>query len=346
MARVRVGIVNITGYIGMELARLVHEHPEAEVTSVTGRSAAGQKVGEVLPHLADIDLIVGSELDKVDFVFSALPHGESAGPVVAALEQGLKVVDLGADFRLKDGLEYRRWYNVEAPPPQYLDMAVYGLVELNRSEVAGARLVANPGCYPTGAILALAPAIKEGLIEPDIVIDSKSGVSGAGRTLVLGTHYAEANESVSAYALDGHRHLPEMVQELQRLAPGVQLSVTFLPHLIPMTRGILTSCYARLKEGRIAGGDKGRGEIRKLYQDSYRGEPFVRVVTAPPQTKQTWGNNLCLIYPTVDVRTGRLIAVSCIDNLVKGGAGQAIQNMNLMLGYPETTGLQRSAVYP
>jgi N-acetyl-gamma-glutamyl-phosphate reductase len=346
MAEVKVGIINVTGYIGMEIARLVHQHPAVRLTSVTGRSAVGKEIGEVSPHLADIDMTVKPELDRVDFAFVALPHGESAATVVALLERGIKVVDVGADFRLKDAAEYRRWYKVEHPAAEYLEEAVYGLVELNRERIAAARLVANPGCYPTGAILALAPAVREGLIEPDIVVDSKSGISGAGRTLDLTTHYAEINENAAAYALDGHRHLPEMVQELQRLAPKSALSITFLPHLVPMTRGILTSCYARLAGGKIAGGEKGREQVVMLYRDFYQGEAFVRVVAVPPQTKQTWGSNLCLIYPTVDLRTGRLMVISCLDNLVKGGAGQAIQNMNLMLGFPEETGLEGLAVYP
>ena len=346
MSEVKVGIINITGYIGMEIARLLHQHPRVKLTSITGRGAVGKQVGEVLPHLDDFDLTIKAELDQVDFVFSALPHGESATTVVGMLERGIKVVDVSADFRLKDAAEFQRWYELTHPAPQYLEEAAYGLVELNRGKIASARLVANPGCYPTGAILALAPAVREGLIEPDIIVDSKSGVSGAGRTLSLTTHYAEANENVSAYALEGHRHLPEIVQGLQQMAPEPALSVTFLPHLVPMTRGILTSCYAKLREGKIAGGERGREEISKLYQDSYRGEAFVKVVTAPPQTKQTWGSNLCLIYPTVDLRTGRLIVISCLDNLVKGGAGQAIQNMNLMLGFSEETGLEGLAVYP
>jgi N-acetyl-gamma-glutamyl-phosphate reductase len=333
MAKVKVGIINVTGYIGMEVARLLYQHPMVQVAGVTGRSAKGQKLGDFLPHLSGIDLTIEADLGKVDFVFSSLPHGA-------------KAVDLSADFRLKDAAEYQTWYKITHASPGYLKEAVYGLTELNRAAVAKARLVANPGCYPTSAILALAPALKEGLIEPDIIIDSKSGVSGAGRTLTLNTHYAEVNENVSAYALDGHRHLPEIVQELQKLAPKPALSVTFLPHLIPMTRGILSSCYAKLKSGKLPEGEKGKQEIRKLYQDFYKGEPFVKVVSVPPQTKQTLGSNLCLLYPTVDIRTNRLIVISCIDNLVKGGAGQAIQNMNLMLGFPETTGLDMPAVYP
>lgn len=346
MSKVNIGIINVTGYIGMEVARLLYRHPKVEIASVTGRSAKGQKLGEFLPHLNGIDLTIEAEMNNVDFVFTALPHGENVAPVVAALEKGAKAVDLSADFRLNDAAEYQKWYKIAHTAPNYLKEAVYGLPELNRTQVAKARLVANPGCYPTGAILALAPALKEGLIEQDIIFDSKSGISGAGRTLTLNTHYAEANDSVSAYALDGHRHLPEIVQELQKLAPKSKLSVTFLPHLIPMTRGILTSCYAQLKAGKVSDGDKGKQEIRKLYQDFYRGEPFVRVVSVPPHTKQTRGSNLCLLYPTVDLRTNRLIVISCIDNLVKGGAGQAIQNMNLMLGFPETTGLDMLPVFP
>jgi N-acetyl-gamma-glutamyl-phosphate reductase len=346
MSDVRVGIINVTGYIGMEMARLLHGHPRVKLASVTGRSAIGKGAGEALPHLGDIGLTIRGELDEVDFAFCALPHGESASTVGAMVANGTRVVDVSADFRLKDVTQYESWYNVSHPAADYVNEAVYGLVELNRDRVPAARLVANPGCYPTAAILALAPAVREGLIEPDIVIDSKSGVSGAGRGLTLTTHFAEANENCSAYALDGHRHLPEIVQELQRLAQGTALSVAFVPHLVPMTRGILTTCYARLKEGVTDASERGRDKVRKLYGDFYRGERFVRVVPEPPQTKQTWGSNLCLIYPTVDIRTGRLIVVSCIDNLVKGGAGQAVQNMNLMLGFPEETGLEALPVYP
>ncbi len=340
MKRIKVGIINVTGYTGMELARLLYRHPRVKLASVTGRSAIGNKLGQIFPHLGDIDLIIQSEFEDVDLVFSAMPHKASAEEVVKALERGIKVMDLSADFRLKESAEYQLWYQVSHPAPELLGEAVYGLTELNRPQIASARLVANPGCYLIGAILALAPAVEQRIIAPDIVIDSKSGVSGAGRTLSLDTHFSEANENVSAYALDGHRHLPEMVQELQKLIPE-PLSITFLPHLVPMTRGILTSCYAKLLRG-----ETGREEVKQLYQEFYRGEPFVKIVDFAPGTKQTWGNNLCLIYPTIDLRTGRLIVISCLDNLVKGGAGQAIQNMNLMLGFPETAGLEMPAVYP
>lgn len=342
---VKVGIINVTGYIGMELARILHQHPQVDVHSITGRSTVGQKLGEVLPHLADINLTIEPELGDVTLVFSALPHKTSAEAVVSALERGIKVIDISADFRLREAKDYDEWYGFTHPVPQLLGEAVYGLVELHRKQIASSRLVANPGCYPTSAILALAPVVKEGLVEPDIIIDAKSGVSGAGRTLSLRTHFAEVNENVSAYALEGHRHLPEITQELGRLNPALALSVTFIPHLIPMSRGMLATCYARIKAGQ-GSVEKLKKRVVDLYQEFYRHEPFVRVVDAPPQTKQTLGTNLCLIHPTIDPRTERLIVISCIDNLIKGGAGQAVQNMNLMLGLPEGMGLEGSAVYP
>lgn len=334
----KTGIINITGYAGIELARLLHQHPETEITSVTGRSAAGKKLGEVFPHLAGINLTIQQELDDVDIAFSALPHGASAEALLPLIKQGIKVIDISADFRLKDVKEYESWYGVTHPAPELLGKAVYGLAELHREQIAASRLIANPGCFPTGAILALAPAVKHRIIEPDIIVDSKSGVSGAGRTLSLTTHYPEVNENVAAYALDGHRHLPEIVQELKASEP--ELSVLFLPHLIPMTRGILSSCYAKLKT------KTSKKDVIELYTDFYKDSPFVKVVNAPPQTKHTLGNNLCLVYPTIDARTDRLVVISCIDNMVKGAAGQAIQNMNLMTGLPETTGLEFIAVYP
>jgi len=336
----KIGIINVTGYTGVELARLLHQHPQVELASVTGRSAAGQSLAKVFPHLAGINLTIKAELGDVELVFSAMPHKESAREVIPLLEKGVKVVDISADFRLKDAPEYQRWYGFSHPAPQLLKEAAYGLPELHRAEITSAKLVANPGCYPTGAILALAPAVKAKLIETDVVIDSKSGVSGAGRTLNLPTHYSEANEDAAAYALEGHRHLPEITQELKLLNPQQALAVTFVPHLIPMTRGILTTAYAPLASG------KKEKELKELYRDFYKDAPFVRVADAPPHTKHALGSNFCLVYPTVDQRTGRLVVISAIDNLVKGAAGQAIQNMNLMLGLPETMGLEALPVYP
>jgi N-acetyl-gamma-glutamyl-phosphate reductase len=335
----KVGIINVTGYTGVELARLLYQHPEVELASVTGRSTAGQKLGDVFPHLADIDLTIEAELGKVELAFSAMPHKESAKEVIPLIKQGVKVVDISADFRLKDPTLYEQWYGFKHPSPQLLKEAVYGLPELHRAQLASAKLVANPGCYPTSAILALAPAVKAKLIGADIVIDSKSGISGSGRSLNLGSHYAEVNEDTSAYALEGHRHMPEIAQELNLVDPQT-FSITFVPHLVPMTRGILSTCYAPLAKKIV------EKELKKLYKDFYKDEPFVRVTDAPPHTKHTWGNNNCLVYPTIDPRANRLIVVSCIDNLVKGAAGQAIQNMNIMLGLPETTGLEALAIYP
>ena len=345
---VRVGIINVTGYAGAELARLLYVHPKARLTGVSGRSAAGKTLAEVFPHLACHDLTIGEEVGEVDFAFSALPHAASAEAVAPLVRAGVPVVDISADFRLRDPQEYAEWYGVEHPAPDLLPRAVYGLTELNREAVRASRLIANPGCYPTSALLALAPAAKGGIIGPEIIIDSKSGISGAGRSLGLTCHFAEADESVAAYGLAGHRHLPEIVQELAAMWPGAgaaeppRLRVTFTPHLIPMSRGILSTCYAPLVAGSVGSGE----EARELYREFYRGEPFVRVVDSPPATKQVAGSNMCLVYPTVDPRTERLVVVSVIDNLVKGAAGQAIQNMNAMLGLAETTGLEAPAVYP
>ncbi|MFC1955585.1 N-acetyl-gamma-glutamyl-phosphate reductase [Chloroflexota bacterium] len=346
MSDTRVGIINVSGYAGAELARLLYQHPEVELVSVTGRSAAGQKLSDIFPHLAGSELTIADKLGEVDFAFSAMPHKESAKEIIPLFNSGIKVVDISADFRLEDAAEYPCLYDFDHPAPQLLKKAVYGLTELYRDHIATAQLVANPGCYPTGAILALAPVVKAGIIEPDIIIDSKSGVSGAGRSLNITTHFCEANEDVTAYALGGHRHLPEIIQEVKLLNPKQSPAITFVPHLIPMTRGILTTCYASPAQGKIAVGKEGKKELIDLYLEFYKDEPFVRVVTSPPHTKHTWGNNRCLIYPTIDPGTGRFIVISCIDNLVKGAAGQAIQNMNLMLGLPETTGLEALAVYP
>lgn len=353
----RVGILNVTGYAGAELARLLYHHPQARLVSVSGRTAAGKPLAEVFPHLASLGLRVEAELGDVDFVFSALPHAASAEAVAPLVAAGLPVVDISADFRLRDPAEYEAWYGRPHPAPALLPQAAYGLTELNRPAVASSKLIANPGCYPVGALLALAPAVVAGLIGPDIIIDAKSGISGAGRSLGLAYHYAEANEGVSAYGLEGHRHLPEMVQELTRLWPATEAAspspsdsqgphLTFIPHLIPMTRGILSTCYAQLLPGRLSSGEAAGAQLQDLYRSFYQDEPFVRVVEAPPSSKHTLGNNLCLIYATLDVRRERLVVISAIDNLVKGAAGQAIQNMNLMLGLPETTGLDFLAVYP
>ncbi len=347
--KVKVGIINVTGYAGVELARILARHPHAEITSVTGRSAAGQKLGNVFPHLSEIDITITEDItETVDVIFSALPHAASAERIGHALSSGVKSIDISADFRLKDLSVYEDWYSVQHPCPENIEDSVYGLTELHRNEVADANLVANPGCYPTASIMALAPAVDAGIIEGDIIIDAKSGVSGAGRGLSLKTHFSEVNENFMAYSVDGHRHLPEIQQELDLLDSSESdgLKITFMTHLVPMTRGILASCYAPLKEGSIASGSGAKTEIREIYDNFYQGETFAKVVSSPPMTKHTLGNNDCVVYPTVDIRTNRLIVISCIDNLVKGAAGQAVQNMNLMFGMPEDEGITQLALYP
>ena len=343
--KIRVGIVNVTGYAGVELARLLSRHPSVELVSVSGRSAAGKKLGEVFPHLASVDLTITAELGEVDFAFSALPHKESLDVVKALVSGGVKVVDISADFRLKDPALYQEWYGFSHTAPELLAETVYGLPEIYRKDIAKARLVANPGCYPTSAVLGLAPVMKAGLVGTHVIIDSKSGLSGSGRTLNISSHYAEANEDVTAYALEGHRHLPEIEQEVSRFMHGAKPVVTFVPHLVPMTRGILSTIYAPLS-GRLEASKDGIAELKTLFQDFYKDEPFVRVSPVPPHSKHTTGSNMCLIYPTIDIRSGRVIIISAIDNLVKGAAGQAIQNMNIMLGFPETAGLEAAALYP
>ena len=343
--KVKVGIINVTGYAGCELVRILRHHPGVEIASVTGRSAAGQPLGAVFPHLDNAAPDITAELaEGLDVVFSALPHRASAEACLPLLAQGVKVVDISADFRLKDAEVYAEWYGTAHPGAGWLAEAVYGLTELNRDAVAGAQLVANPGCYPSSAILALAPAVREGLIGGDIIVDSKSGVSGAGRSLSMTTHFSEVNENVMAYAVSGHRHLPEISQELDAMA-AAPVRLTFLTHLIPMTRGILSSCYAPLRADWAQDAEAGE-RVREAYRDFYAGEEFVQVTGAPPQTKQTLGNNQWLVYPAVDARTGRLVVISCLDNLVKGAAGQAVQNMNVMCGFAENTALEALAVYP
>ena len=342
---VKAGIINVTGYAGVELARILARHPEVEIASVTGRSAAGKKLSEVFPHLAPIDATITEDLtESVDVVISALPHAASAERLGPMLSNGVRAVDISADFRLKDMSEYTGWYQVDHPYPELVEDAVYGLPELGREDIAGAKLVANPGCYPTAAILAIAPALSAGFIEADVIVDAKSGVSGAGRKVSVDLLYSEVNENLKAYSMGGHRHMPEVVQEMRRLDPSAEPRVTFVPHLVPMTRGILTTCYAPLKPG--VSGNGLEAALRDAYESFYADAPFVRVAASPPETKQTLGNNDCLVYPTIDARTGRLIAVGCIDNLVKGAAGQAVQNMNLMFGMAEDEGLRQLALYP
>ncbi|MEX0786880.1 MAG: N-acetyl-gamma-glutamyl-phosphate reductase [Dehalococcoidia bacterium] len=341
---VRVGILNVTGYMGAEAARLLHGHPELELTSVTGRSEAGKPLGEVFPHLATLGLTVEAELGEVDAVVSALPHGASAEALLPYIKRGLPVVDLSSDFRLKKVEEYERFHG-KHPAPELLAKAVFGIPELHRDELTSAKIVANAGCHSAAAILGLAPAVQAGLIDGDIVVDSKTGLSGAGRSLKLGSHFSEVNESVAAYGFDGHYQQPEMTQELGALWEAPPPRIAFVPHLVPITRGIMVTAYAAPREDAVVLGNLTE-HLRKLYADFYTSSPFVHVADAPPGTKQTVGSNHCLIYPTYDEAARRFIIVSCLDNLGKGGAAQGIQCLNLMLGLPETAGLTALPLYP
>ena len=349
-----VSIVNVTSYTGLELLRLLSQHSQFEISSVTARSAAGKQLDEVFPQFGavthskiDPHLIITEEPEQSELAFVCLPHAAAAESVLSLLERGTKVVDLSADFRLHDVALYEEWYKHVHPSPSLLETAVYGLCERYRSDIERASLVANPGCYATAAILGLLPAFVTGSIQPDVIIDAKSGSSGAGRSLSLSTHHAELNEDISAYSVSGHRHLPEIMQELEAATqsgdyPVRSLRVTFIPHMVPMTRGILATCYANLNEEKISTTQ----EVQSLYHEFYANEPFVHIVDQPPHTKWTLGSNQCLLYPMVDIRTRRLIVISCLDNLVKGAAGQAIQNANRLFGIPETTGLLVHPLYP
>ena len=341
----RIGILNVTGYAGLELVRLLAWHPELQLAAVTGRSLAGKTLAEVFPFSGlfpkgDLGaMLITEEITaKVDLVFSGLPHKASAEALLPFIQDGVPVVDIAADFRLHDTDTYKEWYQ-EHPCPEYLESAVYGLTELHREEVQKAKIVANPGCYPTGAILGLAPALAAGLVPPAVIVDAKSGISGGGRSLTLTNHFSEVNESVEAYALQGHRHMPEIVQELSEVA-AADVQVTFIPHLMPMTRGILTTCYAALTKPTT------QQAVAEIYRARYAAEPFVEVLAVSPKTKWTYGSNHCLIHPVAHERTGHLIVTTAIDNLVKGASGQALQNANAMLGLPETMGLEAKPLYP
>ena len=347
---IRAGIINVTGYVGAELARLLGGHPGVHVVGVTGRSQAGQRLAEVFPHLWSLDLPIEQSLPgEVDVVVSALPHAAAAKALRPFVEAGTPVIDCSADFRLHDLEAYERWYG-EHPTPAFLSDAVYGLPELHRDAIRESKLVAVPGCYPAAAILGLAPLAAAGWIEGDVIVDAKSGVSGAGRALKLGSHFSEVDENLSAYGLDGHRHQPEMVQELGALADrgnGAGPGVTFVPHLIPMVRGMLATCYATLAPGTLpADRAAAIGSLRERYQAFYDSHPFVQVAASPPSTKQTLGSNACLLYPNVDAVTGQVSVISALDNLGKGAAGAAVQCLNLMFGLDEGAGLSAVGLYP
>ncbi|MDH4141698.1 MAG: N-acetyl-gamma-glutamyl-phosphate reductase [Chloroflexota bacterium] len=351
--RIRVGIVGATGYVGAELIRLLSRHPDVEIVGLAGRDRQDEPIGGHHPHLSITDLKVATQLPPTDAVFLALPHGAAARMVPSLVDAGAAIIDLGPDFRLRDPDDYPRWYGFEHPRPDLLDLAVYGLPELHRRELTALveqpiAIVGSPGCYPTATILALAPLARAGLIG-DLVVDAKSGVSGAGREAKVDLMFGEVNESVKAYGLGGHRHVAEIEQELSVAAaregldpganPGV-IGVDFLPHLIPMTRGILSTNHVRPTRPIT------QPELDELYAGAYRDEPFVRMVSTPPATKHTTGSNHVLVHVRLDERTGRIIVIGVEDNLVKGAAGQAIQSFNLVHGLPETTGLDQLPLAP
>ncbi len=338
-----VGILNINSYAGIGLATLIEAHPRLRLAAVAGHSSAGKSLRGLFPFWAGPDLPVLETLPPLDLVFSALPHVAAAGAVAPLAREGVPVIDLSADFRLRDAAVYAQWYGHTHPAPDLLPRAIYGLVETAGEALAGATLVANPGCYPTAAGLGLAPALAAGLIDAraGVVVDAKSGVSGAGRTLKTESLFCEVDESVAAYGLAGHRHLPEIEQTAATLTRRAAApAITFVPHLIPMARGILATIYAQPTE------PLSTAALRALYRDYYKGRPCVYVTETAPATKWTARTNLCLIHPTIDERTGRLVIVSCLDNLVKGAAGQAVQCANVMLGLPEETGLPLRGEWP
>jgi len=345
-APIRVAILGASGYTGAELLRLLVRHPHVRLVALTAERQAGKPVAEVFPHLAPYDLPDLVKIDAidwagVDFVFCALPHGTTQD-IIAALPKSVRVVDLSADFRLADVETYAQWYGHAHRAPDLQREAVYGLSEVNRVGIAGARLVANPGCYPSSVQLPLIPLLLQELIESeDIIVDAKSGVSGAGRDAKQANLYGEVAEGIHAYGVSGHRHAPEIEQGLT-LAAGHDVVVNFTPHLMPMSRGILSSIYVRLKPGVTA------PDLRAALAAHYENEPFVRVLPegVAPQTRHVRGSNFCLMNVFPDRLPGRAIIISVIDNLVKGASGQAVQNMNIMYGFAEDTGLDVVPLFP
>ncbi len=345
--KIRVGIVGASGYTGAELARLLGRMEEVEIAVATSRQYAGKPLAAAFPHLRHIvditceDPATDELAGRADLFFTAVPHQTAMEIVPQLLAAGRKVVDLSADFRIRQAAVYEQWYQPHSAP-ELLAEAVYGLPEIHRERIRAARLVANPGCYPTSVILGLAPLLKNSLIDPaSIIVDSKSGTSGAGRGAKVGTLFCEVTDGFRAYNVCKHRHTPEMEQELGGLAGGAVV-LSFSPHLLPMSRGILSTLYATLR------GAMELEAVYELYRDFYRDEPFVRICEPGilPATQYVRGSNFCDIGFQVDPRTGRVVVVSTIDNLVKGAAGQAVQNMNLMCGLPETSGLAVVPLFP
>lgn len=345
---VKVAVCGGSGYAGAELLRILANHAEVQVTAVTSEKSAGISVNSVFPHLHCYSNLIYEPLEKfkllakADFLFTALPHAASQDIVHFFFEQGKKVIDISADYRLADPLVYEQWYKTPHNYKETLKKAVYGLPEINREKIKFSRLIANPGCYPTSAILGLYPAISSDLIELDnLIIDSKSGTSGAGRKGTVDFSYCEVNEGFKAYGIGVHRHTPEIEQELSLIA-GKSIIVNFTPHLVPMDRGIISTIYAKLKK------EVDTAEVISIYKQKYLAEPFTRILEEGvfPNAKNVRGTNFCEIGIKVVKRTNTLIVVSAIDNLVKGAAGQAVHNFNIMMGFQETTGLMSHALFP
>jgi len=345
--KTKVGIIGATGYTGVELLRLLLHHPEAEVTALTSQKYAGIPIDQVFPSLMKHLQLKCEELNvdqiskKADFIFTAVPHKTAMEVVPLFHRQGKRVVDLSADFRFRNAAIYEKWYQKHTSA-DLLPESVYGLPELHREKIRNAKIVGNPGCYPTGALIGLIPLVKRGMISVEnIVIDSKSGVSGAGRDVVLESLFCEVNEGVKAYKIFAHRHTPEIDQELSQLAQK-EINVTFVPHLIPMDRGILSTLYVRLTKKMKT------EDLLHAVEDFYQGEPFVRVYPKGklPNTKDVRSSNFCGIGVTVSESDDRAVVVTAIDNLVKGASGEAVQNMNIMLGFPETMGLDGLPLFP
>lgn len=348
MGKRKVAVAGASGYTGAELLRLLLAHPGVEVVAVTSETYTGKPVTQALPALSGFGDLTFEPLDanklasRAEIVFLALPHTASAAPAASLLEAGCRVIDLSADFRLREAGVYEKWYKVSHPIPHLITEAVYGLPEFHRDAIRQARLVAVPGCYPTGALLGLYPLVRAKQIDLDsVIVDAASGTSGAGRKLDLPLHFSEANENFKAYAVTAHRHTPEIEQELSRLGER-EVVLSFTPHLAPMTRGILSTIYATLTPPVEV------ETVHDFFNHAYKGEPFIRVLSPGtfPETKQVWGSNYCDIGFAVDPRTSRVVVITAIDNLVKGAAGQAIQAMNLMVGVEETLGLTAPPLFP
>ena len=342
---VKAAILGATGYAGAELVHILSGHPDTELVYLASHSYAGKKFSDIYPGMKGVcdqelrEDDIKKATENADVIFLSLPAGLASGIVTDEILEKSAVIDLGADFRLHDKETYETWYKTEHHSPSLLEKAVYGLPEIHREAIKGKRLIANPGCYTTCSIMTLYPLVKAGLVKTDgIVIDAKSGTSGAGRGEKLGSLFCEVNESIKAYGVTTHRHTPEIEQELSEAA-GHGIVLQFTPHLVPMNRGILSVCYARLLPG-ITDED-----VKKAYS-IYENEPFIRLIDALPETRFVKGTNLVDISYRIDKRTGNVIAMGAIDNLVKGAAGQAVQNMNIVFGLDETEGLSIGAGSP